>query len=112
MTDNRYPSRNEVVNDLCKFMWDRLPTCICKPIQAVNDKPSLCEDWWVDEKIKAGYSIPGVNNTEDGLRKIYRWGRHIAIEKGDWFNIDYHKELLLHQITELMPILFMKAGKV
>jgi hypothetical protein len=53
-----------------------------------------------------------VNDNEQGLRNIYRWGRHIAIEKGDWFFIDYHKELLLHQVTELIPTLFMKAAEI
>jgi hypothetical protein len=27
-------------------------------------------------------------------------------------NIDYHKELLLHQVTELIPTLFMKAAEI
>lgn len=107
----RYPTDNSVVNDLCKFMYERLPAAICKPIDAINDKPSLAETWWVEEKIAMGYIIPGVNDNESGLRNIYRWGRKIAIDSGDWHFIDYHKELLLHQITELMPTLFMKASE-
>lgn len=107
----RYPTDNTAVNDLCKFMYERLPAAICKPIAAVNDSPSLQENWWVEEKIAMGYIVPGVNDNETGLRNIYRWGRKIAVDSGDWYRIDYHKELLLHQITELMPTLFMKASE-
>lgn len=45
------------------------------------------------------------------LFNIYRWGKKIAIDKGELFLIDYHKELLLHQITELFPTLFIMARK-
>lgn len=107
----RYPTTNQVVNDLCKFIYERLPAAICKPIPAYGDKPSLAEDWWVEDKIKQGYVVPNGNDNEQGLRNIYRWGRYIAIEKGDWFFIDHHKELLLHQVTELIPTLFMKAAE-
>lgn len=107
----RYPTSSQVVNDLCKFIYERLPAAICKPIPAYGDKPSLAEDWWVEKKMEQGYVIPGVNDTEQGLRNIYRWGRHIAIERGDWYFIDYHKELLLHQVIELIPTLFMKAAE-
>ena len=104
-----YPTTNPIVNDLCKFLYDRLPSAICKPIEV--KVPCLHEDWWVEEKIKLGYVVPGVNDNEQGLRNIYRWGRHIAIEQGDWFFIDHHKELLLHQVTELIPTFFMKAAE-
>jgi hypothetical protein len=107
-----YPTNNPVVNDLCKFFYERLPTVICKPIPAYNDTSSLAEDWWVEKKIQDGVIVPGVNDNEQGLRNIYRWGRHIAIEKGDWFFIDYHKELLLHQVTELIPALPLMADKI
>jgi hypothetical protein len=108
-----YPTNNPVVNDLCKFFYDRLPAAICKPIPAYGDIPSLAEDWWVEKKIQDGVIVPGVNDNEQGLRNIYRWGRYVAIEKhGDLLNIDYHKELLLHQVTELIPVLFLMAGNI
>ena len=107
-----YPTTCPVVNDLCKFFYERMPAAICKPIPAYGEKPSLAEDWWVEKKIQGGVVVPGVNDNEQGLRNIYRWGRYIAIEKGDWCNIDYHKELLLHQITVLIPTLFMKAKDI
>lgn len=108
----RYPTEDTTVNDLCKFMYDRIPTLLGQPIRAFNDTPSLHEDWWVEEKINDGYVIPGVNDNEQALRNIYRWGRKNAIDKGDWFFIDGHKELLLHQVTELIPTLFMAAKTV
>ncbi len=115
----RYPTEDATVNDLCKFMYDRFPTLLGPPIRAFNDKPCLDEDWWVEKKINDGYVIPGANDNEQALRNIYRWGRKNAIDKGietgdcgDWFLIDYHKELLLHQVTELIPTLFMGAKKV
>lgn len=107
-----YPTNNPVVNDLCKFLYDRLPTAICKPISAHGDKPSLAEDWWVEDKIQQGYVVPCVNDNEQGLRNIYRWGRYNAIVKGELWNIDYHKELLLHQVTVLVPILFLMASEI
>ena len=107
-----YPTSDPVVNDLCKFFYERMPAAICKPIPAYGEKPSLAEDWWVEKKIQNGVIVPGVNDNEQGLRNIYRWGRYIAIEKGDWCNIDYHKELLLNQITVLIPTLFMKAKDI
>ncbi len=108
----RYPTEDATVNDLCKFMYDRFPTLLGQPIRAFNDKPCLHEDWWVEEKINDGYVIPGANDNEQALRNIYRWGRKNAIDKRDWFFIDGHKELLLHQVTELIPTLFMEAKKV
>lgn len=106
----RYPTNDATINDLCKFLYERLPAAICKPIH--TDLPSLAEDWWVEEKVAAGYVIPGVNDNEQGLRLVYRWGRHVAITSGDWFAIDYHKELLLHQITELIPTLFFAVANI
>ena len=107
-----YPTTCSVVNDLCKFIYERLPAAICKPIPAYGEKPSLAEDWWVEKKIQDGVVVPGVNDTEQGLRNIYRWGRYVAVEKGEWDKIDYHKELLLNQITVLIPTLFMKAKDI
>lgn len=107
-----YPTTCSVVNDLCKFIYERLPAAICKPIPAYGEKPSLAEDWWVEKKIQDGVVVPGVNDNEQGLRNIYRWGRYVAVEKGEWDKIDYHKELLLNQITVLIPTLFMKAKDI
>jgi len=78
-----YPTTCPVVNDLCKFFYERLPAAICKPIPAYGEKPSLAEDWWVEKKIQGGVVVPGVNDNEQGLRNIYRWGRYVAIEKGE-----------------------------
>lgn len=70
MIKYRYPTEDILVNDICEFLYNRLPSLFGSAPKVFNDKPSLQEDWWVEEKIKAGYIIPNINDNEESLQHI------------------------------------------
>lgn len=106
-----YPTGDALLDELTEFSAARLPAIFGPVPVAVNGKPSLAEDWWVEARIAAGFVVPGFSASEDGLRAIYRWARNRNVETGmvALQPAETAADLLLHQVTQLTPMLFHAA---
>lgn len=102
-------SIREFCNGVIPFTWDRLP--LNETPQPVNGMPCLQEDWFIEDAIKAGsqFSWRG-RSCEESLRLLYRFARKRNTERG--YQTSQYHWLILHQVEELLPAVFMVAGKV
>jgi hypothetical protein len=123
MTIYRYPTGEKTVDELTEFAAARLPTIFGKPPQAFNDKPSMAENWWIEDRLAENFSCPLTpDNPENGLRTIYRWARIKANnerlsalaqnKRSNMMTTEDHAMLLLHQIGEFIPTMAMKALEI
>lgn len=101
----RYPTGDKLLDDLTEFCAARLPT-LHTPRQP--KVPCLSEDWWVEERLAEGRVFPMPKlSPEEGLRWCWRFAR----DRNPFGGGDERPDTLLHQMTEMLPMLFAAAGE-
>lgn len=93
-------------NGVIPFIWDRLQLGGGREVKI----PSLREDWFVEDALAAG--CPFVwrgRDPETSLRLLFRYARDSQFERDTYH--PFAAELLLHQMTQLMPVLVAKAAE-
>lgn len=101
-----YPTGDRLIDELAEFAAARLPT-IHTPAQP--RQPCLAEDWWVEERLAEGRVFPMPKlSPEEGLRWCWRFAR----DRCPFWCGDERADLLLHQMTELLPTMFGVAQQI
>lgn len=101
----KFPTGDPLIDDLSIFCAARLAN-LHSPRQPRT--PSLAEDWWVVDRLAEGRLFPMPKlPAEQGLRWAWRWARDMAVERGR--STEGAADLLLHQMTELMPLILSHA---
>lgn len=110
----RYPTGDVLLDHLVEFLAGRLPQFFGPAPRAYDDRPSLAENWWVEDRLAEGRTFPGFATTQDGLRACYRWALNRNVETGNilFVSAEDAADLLLQQITELFPSLFGQAARL
>ena len=113
----RFPTGNDLIDQLCHFSAARLKSIFGPYPEAHGGKPSLAEDWWAQDQMARNVSFPieGMDR-ETGLRICYRWARNRNVERAvvgaPFVDSAAAADLLLHQMSELMPTMFHAARTI
>lgn len=97
----RYPTGDALLDELTEFVAARL-LALHKP--DMTRRASLREEWWLEEM--NGRQCP----VKQGWSFIYRFARDRAVEQRG--RSDGAADLLSHQITELVPMMFSAVRAV